>query len=378
MDVITRSRCCICDSSRLDSYIVIPNFPIYMGTTLSLEEEDIFHNQTWVVCQECGCLQLAELIPLNILYSNEHSAGEIGEIWRNHHKQFADFILEDRITDICEIGAAHGELARIILNKKPTLEYSIIEPVPFKIHPKVKLTTGFVEDHLDVMSSYENIVHSHVLEHVYKPADFILKVSKCMGFKSSMYISFPNIERLIQTRGTNSLNFEHTYFLHLKQLSSLMQLHGLMILRQAKYLEHSYFLKVGRIEIGAPPQQEMEILNISHSVEAFREMWEELAVFVNSINLLLDHDDTPTFIFGAHVFSQSLISLGLNQSSIEGVLDNANSKHGKRVYGTRLWVYDPAIIQEKVRVRVILKTGHYQEEIRNQLLQLNPLVEIIE
>jgi len=348
-----------------------------MGTTSASAADDLYYDQSWVVCQSCGCLQLSKLIPLEILYSVEHSAGAVGQIWHNHHQQFAEFILEDSPSDICEIGAAHGELSRIILNRKPNTEYSIIEPSPIDIPEQVKVIVGYAEDHLKEISDHSNIVHSHVLEHLYNPTNFLSKIAESMAVNSIMYISFPNIERLIATRGTNSLNFEHSYFLHQDQIASVLKSLGLNILRQKKYIEHSYFLKVGKIK-NLPLNEKVEILNISHSIKPFREMWNELNSFVESTNHGLRSKKVPTYVFGAHVFSQSLISLGLEIGLIEGILDNAEAKQGQRLYGTNLTVSNPSIIQGKNAVRVILKASHYQEEIRNQLLGLNPLVEIIE
>lgn len=101
-----------------------------MGTTLNSQTEDIFQDQKWVLCNMCGCLQLSELIPLKILYSKEHSAGAVGEIWKNHHKMFAYFILADAPKSICEIGSARCELASIILEENSETTYLIIEPNP--------------------------------------------------------------------------------------------------------------------------------------------------------------------------------------------------------------------------------------------------------
>ena len=108
-------------------------------------------------------------------------------------------------------------------------------------------------------------------------------------------------------------------------------------------------------------------------------MWNGLGEFVEQAKSRInDKSGVSTYIFGAHVFSQSLFHLGLSQCSIEGVLDNATAKIGKRLYGTPYEVFHPEVIRNLRKVRVILKAASYQSEIKKQLLELNGNVEIIE
>jgi hypothetical protein len=370
-----RINCCMCNSSNLESFFEIPEFPIFMGTTKAPQEEDVFQDQKWVLCAQCGCLQILELIPLHILYSKEHSPGCIGEIWKNHHKMFANFVLEDSPESICEIGASHSTLAEIILEKNPKINYLIIEPNASNIPKGVKLISGFIEDNLIEISNYQALVHSHVLEHIYNSRLFISNISNSMIDNGAMYISFPNIARLIDVQGSNSLNFEHTYFLHPDQLKSLFRVYGLKVVREQEYLEHSYFFKVIKNNNSIINSK---ILNIAPVAESFKKMWHDLALFVHSTNLLISKNPIPTFLFGGHIFSQGLICLGLDTKYIKGVLDNSIDKQGERLYGSNLEVFSVEAIRNLPSVRVILKASHYQDEIRKQMISINGNVEIIE
>lgn len=375
MKTIIRQECCMCGSKYFLPFLKVPTFPIFMGTTTQNHEKDLFHDQVWVVCRECGCLQLKELIPLDLLYSAQHSSGAIGAIWENHHKEFCEFILQDSTDSICEIGAGHSDLARKIINKYSGINYLVIEPNPQNVPIGVKVIPGFMEDNLDELHKYDTLVHSHVLEHVYQPRKFIQEIGLIMRHNTSMYVSFPNIEQLINSRGTNSLNFEHTYYLHPFQFRALLKFYDLTVVRERKYLNHSYFFKIVR----ATAESKLEALpNISKYSESFKEMWVELKEFVQKVNAFGNLDSIPTYLFGAHVFSQALLSLGLESKNVVGILDNANAKNGERLYGTKYNVYNPKVIQNMREVRVILKTSHYQNEIKSQLFGLNSNVEIIE
>lgn len=371
----TRIECCICGGTKLSTFKKITKLPAYMGVTSKPSREDLFFDQIWGNCGDCGVLQLLELLPLDILYSENHSTEAVGETWNAHHQEFAQFISATTKNKIVEIGGSHGELARRLFQMRKNLEYTFVEPSPGKVPEECRVVVGYIENNLDLVSKSDSVVHSHVLEHIYTPANFIIEVASRMKPDSKMFISYPNIEQLLITGGTNSLNFEHTYFLTPKQLEVICSNAGLELTRQAQFRKHSYFWELTKTEsIGVS----LEIPNIQSKNFLFESLWESLGEFVLECNKNLENRNVPTFIFGAHVFSQGLIALGLNVDLIEAILDNALEKQNKRLYGTELQVLNPTCIANLTSVRVILRATHYQEEIKSQLKNINPCVEILE
>ena len=93
--------------------------------------------------------------------------------------------------------------------------------------------------------------------------------------------------------------------------------------------------------------------------------------FTEKINLKLQDFNGEVYLFGAHIFSQYLISFGINQRKIKGILDNSQFKIGKRLYGTKFEVFHPNEIKNKKNIAVILKVASYKKEIQDQLSQIN-------
>jgi hypothetical protein len=348
-----------------------------MGTSNLVPSKDIFKDQLWCECSNCGCLQLTELIPLELLYAGSHN-DVIGATWRRHHENFANFVLQANINGICEIGAAHGYLSNLLL-KQISTPYTIIEPNENEYATGVVHVKGFVEENIDLISECNTVVHSHVLEHVYSPFDFLKSISEKMISGGNLFISFPNIERLIEVDGSNALNFEHTYYLHPVQLDFILRNLGLDIIQIKKFEQHSFFYWLQKnnsdIEFGI---DYTDVPNMSKFSHKWYDFWRSLESFTLQVNNTLDKNDLPTYLFGAHIFSQTLISLGLRQEKILGVLDNSSNKQGQRLYGTPWNVFSPEVIADKDKVQVILKASHYQDEIRDQLKKLNPKVVIFE
>jgi hypothetical protein len=83
-----------------------------MGVTNNHDTStDIFFDQTWTECADCGCIQLLNLLPPFILYQSNSSTEAVGQVWIDHHDTFANFIAKNAPKRVLEIGAAHGYLA---------------------------------------------------------------------------------------------------------------------------------------------------------------------------------------------------------------------------------------------------------------------------
>ena len=150
------------------------------------------------------------------------------------------------------------------------------------------------------------------------------------------------------------------------------------IINVENYIDHSFFVTLKKAEKNQTQIEELKVAN-EISVKNFDYLWDGLGEFVDRAKSRVNNKSgVLTYIFGAHVFSQSLFHLGLSQCDIEGVLDNATMKIGKRLYGTPYEVFHPEIIRNLSEVRVILKAASYQSEIKKQLMGLNGNVEIIE
>jgi hypothetical protein len=378
MKPIKRIRCVLCESKFLKSYRKLIKFPIYMGVTELPLDSDIFMDQEWAICENCSCLQLNNLVPLEILYSVNHSVEAVGKIWQTHHEEFAKTIVRESPVSICEIGGSHGYLARIITHKLPEVKYLMIEPSPTFHNERIEIVKGFFEDHSERVLGFDSIIHSHVLEHLYEPLKFMTELNKNMTQSASVHMSIPNINALLLKFGSNALNFEHTYSLTPENLSFMAGKTGFKIVNVEYYIDHSFFVTLKKAEKNQFQIEEIKVKN-EISIRNFDLLWNGLSEFVERAKSRINNGSgVPVYIFGAHVFSQSLFHLGLSQCSIEGVLDNATAKIGKRLYGTPYKVFHPEVILNLRKAIVILKAASYQSEIKKQLLALNSSVEIIE
>ena len=83
------------------------------------------------------------------------------------------------------------------------------------------------------------------------------------------------------------------------------------------------------------------------------------------------------FVFGAHIFSQVILHLLKDKKDISGVLDNDKNKINNFLYGTELKIFKPYYLKKFKKPCVILRAGSYNNEIKKQILHINPKTVII-
>ena len=72
MNNIVRNACIMCNGKIKDIY-TLNDFPIYMGVSCE-NSEDLYSDKIFSACSDCGCVQIKNLIPLDLLYAKSHNA----------------------------------------------------------------------------------------------------------------------------------------------------------------------------------------------------------------------------------------------------------------------------------------------------------------
>ncbi len=363
LEVTLRTSCEILGSTDLEPLYVFPKFPVFMGCTEQSRELDLLHDMCWSISRSSGLVQLHKLLPLEVLYPEAHGSGAIGETWRKHHRDFASFVRRFSPDSILEIGGGHGILSKEY-HSLDEIPWYIIEPNPTPSEEcKAQFIRGFFDDQRTFDRRFAAVVHSHVLEHIYSPRQFMANIARVLDDDAVLCFSLPNMEKLLEQKSSNCLNFEHSIFLTEPYVEFLLAQIGFSVVAKEYFLSnHSIFYAARRattaigtnLPDGLYQKNKKIFLDF---VAHYRETTDEL-------NTKIAAHPGEIFLFGGHVFSQYLINFGLNVSRVKCILDNDPNKHGKRLYGSDLRVASPSMLAGMQDPVVILKAGPYNEEIK--------------
>ena len=367
MNLIYRDNCPITGENDLELLHSFKNFPIYMGCVNSNQNDDVLSDMNWFIGKKNGVIQLNPLIPLETLYSQSHGSGTVGKLWELHHKSFAEFISKFKLQNILEIGSGHGKLIENYFSYYPDSRWTVVEPNPkIKKDHRIKVYQGLFDENFNFNNNIEGVVHSHVIEHLYFPHNLLKNIYNKIKIGTFHIFSVPNLEVMIEKKYTNALNFEHTLFLNEELIEEILEVSGFEIIEKKKFMEdHSIFYATKKIDA-------CKKKNFNNNYKKNKEIYKKYIDFhkelVTNINKKINETQTEIYLFGAHVFSQFLLNFGLKENKIKCILDNDEKKQDKRLYGTNLKVYSPKILKSVRNATVILRSGVYNNEIKNDII----------
>jgi len=368
-----RAVCLLTGRASLERLHCFPSFPVYIGCTDADPETDRRADMVFDICRETGFIQLAELMPLNLVYGAYHSEA-LGPLWQRHHKAFSRFVADFRPREVLEIGGSNAVVAGGVLELLPDCRWIIVEPSPsVPSDGRLRLRRGYFDASFSADAPLDAIVHSHVLEHLYDPVAAIHRMHSLLPEHGRLIFSVPDMRGWLERKLPNTLNFEHTVFLVDAYIERLLAQAGFSILERVPFEDHSLFYAAERTE--PKPAVRFDNLYEEHAA-LFTNFLQHYRESARELNQRIENFPGAVYLFGAHIFSQMYLEMGLRADRIAAILDNSIIKQGKRLYGSALHVASPMMLAGIRRPAVIVRAGAYTGEIVEQIRAIQPGAEI--
>jgi hypothetical protein len=184
---------------------------------------------------------------------------------------------------------------------------------------------------------------------------------------SLLMFSLPNMEAMLKRKYTNCINFEHTIYIAEPYVEYFLAKHGFELVEKNYFKEdHSIFYCAKKVSRKIPFTLPSTLYNTNKDL--FEDYVKTYRTDILNINSIIKKTTVPVYLFGAHIFSQYLISFGLSTENITYILDNDPTKQNKRLYGTTLICKSPEVLRDVKEAIVILRAAGYNEEIKNDIL----------
>lgn len=358
--MILRKECVIC-LGKLQFIFKRENYPITANppNISQVYELDKYCDQSFFTCVNCSCVQMGNLIDPLLLYQGNHNNTYDTPTWKEHHLQFCKFIMKSNIQTILEIGG-NGLLFKLINNS--SLAYSCLDICnPIEKIDGIKYYQGNCENLYYPKGC--NIVMSHVFEHLFNPRIFIENIDR--SEIESLYISIPNMKRMVELNTPNIIHNEHTYYIDAVNLEWLLSQYNYELCEVHEFKQHSFFFHFRR-----NIQVQKQKLQNRHEIA------KQICFQIENINFKSINIKPNSFIIPAGLYGQLLYYY--KQPNILGFIDNDKTKQNHRVYGTPHYVYDFNILLNNKNATIYLLAGHYNSELKKQIQSFNMDLEIIE
>ena len=313
MKYIPRDKSVITDEN-LEHLYTFKQFPAFISYENDRDEKkDIRADMSISIGSRSGIIQLDKVHPLEIVYKHKHSAG-IGNIWMQHYIKFSKFIDSYNPRKILEIGGGNGILATLYTSRNKQSSWTIVEPLPLlKKTKKIRTINKWFDKNFVYNEKHDVIIHSHVLEHIYFPKEFLDQIYNISSIGEKHIFSVPNLKEWIQSKYTNSINFEHTILLFEDFIDYLLSVTGFKIIEKNYYLNHSIFYATEKVNHGSKTV-------LKSSYDESRIIFKEFINFhknlIRDINKTISSLDCDVYLYGAHIFSQFLLEFGIEKKKI--------------------------------------------------------------
>jgi len=363
-DYVDRSNSVITGNA-MEVIHTLKDFPVFFGCVDSPIENDLVADMTWGIDPKSGAIQLTRLVPLEILYQEQHVDGT-GPTWEKYYDDFADYVVKNGAKKVLEIGGGSGQLAYRSTQIDDNIRWTVVEPNPrINETEQIRVIPGFFESTLEINDEIDTVVFSQVMEHAYDPKGFVSHIATFLPIGGRVIFAYPQIKSWIDRKFTNALNFEHTILID-DFVEYIFSEQGLKIENKDIYRDHSIFyvaVKDGnKVATNSFPNKYEEYKALYSSFVSYHES------LVRELNEKIENSKEPVYLFGAHIFATYLFGCGLTKK-ISGILDNSMLKQGRRLYGTNFIVSSPKILKGLGRVNLILKAGVYNEEIKKDITE---------
>jgi hypothetical protein len=172
--------------------------PVFIGCTEpeSRTSEDIYWDMKWGYKEDSTFGVIDPPDPEKI-YLEQHNE-LVGPTWNSHLFEFSKFVIEYSTGNVLEIGGGSCSLPTQVFSHnayKKIDNWDIIEPNPLiDLNEFGELITGWFPESLEVGIRYETIVHSHVLEHVPSPLNFLRSCNERLVLDGKILFSIPNMK----------------------------------------------------------------------------------------------------------------------------------------------------------------------------------------
>ena len=378
---IKRMACPICISKKKEHLYTIKNMPIYFGCR-EVSAETITSDQTFIICKNCSCIYVEELIDLELLYGHNHNTDIVGKTWKKHYELFYEFIFTESFANkklhILEIGDASAKLARLSITDDKINSWTIVEPsqnINKDVPNKISYINDWYKDKYVKNQNHDLVVMSHVFEHLSNPKTIFDSLSVFMNDDAKIYLSVPNLQDILYNKKMSpaGLHFEHTFYYDIELLKLFFETTGWAVDKHINYQNHSHFLKLIKTQ-----KVNNNYSYFDTNKKYFIESIEDICSKVKEINKEISNYVGKVYLYGAHIQTQIMLNLGLEQQRIESILDNSKQKHKKVLYGTNLRVEDPkSVLSLSEECMIVCHMGHYTEEIIKEILSLNSKVRFV-
>jgi len=346
-------------------------------------------------CQRCGLVQIKEIVDPTTLFGQDYPYfSSTSPSFVAHAKDLVDKIMEHRRVQerplgshnlVVEIASNDGYLLQHfkalgvpVLGVEPstaTAEAAELKGIPTDIRFFNSETAAFLCHH---HGSADVILGLNVLAHVDNIHGFLGGVWTLLNNNGLAVFEFPYLLKLLQGLAFDTVYHEHLRYYSLTTIIYLLALHGLYIYDAEETPVHGGSLRIWVSKGFTTWQDEQARRRLEHLWIAednmygrdgqavwtgFTDKVEAACACMRSHLKGLKDSGKRVAVYGASAKGTVLMHYAQVIPYLNYVVDKSVHKQGRRIPGTHLEIYSPAVLLENMPDAVLLTPWNFADEI---------------
>ncbi len=346
------------------------------------------------VCDKCFLVQLDEYVNPEDIFTEYAYFSSFSDDWLKHSKKYVEKMVDmfslDQKNLVVEVASNDGYLLQYFLEKDiPVLG---IEPAKnvAKIAEEKGVTTlvkFFGEETatelVDQDKKADLLLGNNVLAQVPDINDFVKGMKSLLNSQGVITMEFPHIMCLIEENQFDTIYHEHFSYFSFYSIEKIFSAHGLLLFDVEEIPTHG-----GSLRIYACHKSD-DSKSINRRVKDLRK--KESLAGVDGLDYYIRFQENVIetkrklldFLISAKRNGKSIVGYGapgkgntllnycgIRTDFIDYTVDRNPYKQGKYLPGTRIPIYDPAMINDTKPDYVFILPWNFKDEIINQLANI--------
>ena len=333
-------------------------------------------------CSNCLLVQLTDesYIPRDKLFLDYAYASSISGGLRNHFTELADKIKSEfNPKVVVDIGSNDGVLL------KPLLELGC---EAIGVEPAGNLAKQANNNGLTTICSYfdrdtvnkiisdngkaDIVVASNVFAHLDEYHDIIENVKRILSENGTYIVEVQYFADMIRDMTFDNIYHEHVLYYTIHSMINLFDKHNMTVYNVEKIPTHGGSIRA-YISEGKSPQQSVNDLireereNGIDNLQTLEKFNDKLQKNIKEIRELfnrLNKENKRIFGYGAPAKSSTMInSIGLNNNSVELIIEDSPLKQGLFTPGSHIPITGPEILEKETPDYLMIFAWNYADEI---------------
>ena len=376
-------KCRSCNEERFLEFISLNSQP---PANAFLKESDfdkeVLYPLDVTCCRNCFLVQLTDesYIPRDKLFLDYAYASSISRGLRNHFTELADKIKSEfNPKVVVDIGSNDGVLL------KPLLELGC---EAIGVEPAGNLAKQANNNGLTTICSYfdrdtvnkiildngkaDIVVASNVFAHLDEYHDIIENVKRMLSEDGTYIVEVQYFADMIRDMTFDNIYHEHVLYYTLHSMINLFNKHNMTVYNVEKITTHGGSIRA-YISKGKSPQQSVNDLireerengiDNLQTLETFNDKLQKNIKEIRELFNRLNKENKRIFGYGAPAKSSTMInSIGLNNNSVELIIEDSPLKQGLFTPGSHIPITGPEILEKETPDYLMIFAWNYADEI---------------